>query len=404
MSVSDFLFNGSAPPSTSTYGSTVTNVPTWYSDYTQGLIAKANAIGAEPYQLYGGPRIAGFTPDSESAFNLNRQNIGAFNPTLNSATSYASGAPGAASPFVNAGSDYLGSAGALTKSAVGPGTGGLSAAMPWLNSASGTYTGANVDQYMSPYIGGVIDRATQLANRNFQENILPGLNDQFISAGQPGSSRNAEMVGRAARDVTEGLQGQALGALNSAYTTGGQLFGQDMSRMAGLGSTVGQLGSQQQNAQLGAGQQLGAIGQAFGNIGQQQGQLGLNAADAMRQLATTGQQMANVDVASLAAAGQQQQGLNQQNLNLAYQDFQNQQQYPRQTIDWLNSVLKGIPQLNTSTNSATSASTGATGATGFGTLAGLATQLYGLGQQSARGGLIGYRRGGPVRGALSRMN
>ena len=59
MAVLDFLFEGKPPKAVTTYGQTVTDVPKWLSDYTQGLIARANAIAAEPYQAYGGPRIAG---------------------------------------------------------------------------------------------------------------------------------------------------------------------------------------------------------------------------------------------------------------------------------------------------------------------------------------------------------
>ena len=58
----DFLFEGKAPPSVTTYGSTVTDMPKWLSDYTQGLIGKANAVAGEDYQAYGGPRLAGLTP------------------------------------------------------------------------------------------------------------------------------------------------------------------------------------------------------------------------------------------------------------------------------------------------------------------------------------------------------
>ena len=47
-SVTDFLFEGKPPKSVTTYGQTIENVPKWMSDYTQGLIARANAAAAEP--------------------------------------------------------------------------------------------------------------------------------------------------------------------------------------------------------------------------------------------------------------------------------------------------------------------------------------------------------------------
>ena len=48
--INDYLFGVNAPPSVTTYGTSTTTTPAWYNDYTQGLIGKANAIAAEPYQ------------------------------------------------------------------------------------------------------------------------------------------------------------------------------------------------------------------------------------------------------------------------------------------------------------------------------------------------------------------
>jgi hypothetical protein len=55
MSVTDFLFQGKAPPSVNTYGTTTANIPQWLSDYTQGLLAKGNAVAAfaRPRDLLG---------------------------------------------------------------------------------------------------------------------------------------------------------------------------------------------------------------------------------------------------------------------------------------------------------------------------------------------------------------
>ena len=65
--VLDFLFEGKPPASVTTYGQTATDVPKWMSDYTQGLIARANAVAAEEYIPYEGPRIAGFDQDQQQA-------------------------------------------------------------------------------------------------------------------------------------------------------------------------------------------------------------------------------------------------------------------------------------------------------------------------------------------------
>ena len=85
--VTDFLFEGQPPQSVTTYGQTVENVPKWMSDYTQGLIARANAAAAEPYIPYGGPRIAGFSPEQEAAFGMVEENVGAYQPFLEAGAS-----------------------------------------------------------------------------------------------------------------------------------------------------------------------------------------------------------------------------------------------------------------------------------------------------------------------------
>lgn len=293
MGIADFLFEGKAPPSTTTYGSTTASIPQFMSDYTQGLISRANAVAAEPYQQYGGPRVAGFTPDSQNAFNVTRQ---------------------AANSYMGPLAQALG----LTEQAASPGASGLSAAQPYLSRAGQNFGAPQVQQYMDPYIGNVIDRATQVANRNYNENILPALNNKFTASGQYGSSAMAREANRAARDLTEGLQSNAASELSGAYQQAGNLFNSDQARQLAVGQTSGQLAGQQQGAMLQAGNQLGALGAA-------QQQLGLQGA------------------AALDTIGQEQQGQNQRNLDTAYQDFLKQTNYPRETIDWMSSVIRGLP-------------------------------------------------------------
>ena len=84
MALTDFLFNGSPPASTTTYGSSTSSLPAWYNDYTQGLISKANAIAATPYQQYQGARIAGFNPQQEQAFSNVNNLAGQYQGGVNS--------------------------------------------------------------------------------------------------------------------------------------------------------------------------------------------------------------------------------------------------------------------------------------------------------------------------------
>lgn len=289
--VLDFLFEGRPPTSVTTYGQTVDNIPKWMSDYTQGLIGRANVIAAEPYQAYEGPRIAGFQPDQMQGFQAIRDNIG----------SYAPGYSGAAQEFSNV-------------SGMNP----LAAAQPYLNQGTQEFSGDAVNQYMDPYIQNVLNRQEELSNRNFRENLMPELQNTFVGSGAFGGDRMADIAGRITRDTAEGLQGQQLGALSEGYRQAGNLFGADQGR------------------QLQAGQVAGGLEQAGG-------QLGLQTGRAMQQLGSDVSRMGVADAQALEAIGSQQQQLGQGSLDLAYQDFLRQRDYPREMVDWMSGVVRGLP-------------------------------------------------------------
>jgi hypothetical protein len=63
--------------------------------------------------------------------------------------------------------------------------------------------------------------------------------------------------------------------------------------------------------------------------------------------------------AALEATGAQQQAMNQKNLDLAYQDFQQQTAYPEQQLGFLSNIVRGLPS-GGSTGSQTSTSLGST--------------------------------------------
>lgn len=301
MGVLDFLWQGSPPPAATTYGTQTNGIPQFLSDYTQGLLSKSNAIAAEPFQTYGGPRLTPFNADQQGAFQLTRDMVGDYTPGINEAFG-------------------------ITRNTVNASP--LATAAPYLNTAAGTFTGNNVNAYMSPYIGNVVNRIGELAGRNLQEQLMPAIGDQFIKAGQYGSSTMQQTVGRALRDVQESALAEQNKALAQGYNTAGQLFGQDMSRIGGIGQTMGNLTSQGVRDQLAAGQQMG-------------------------QLSNLGQNMSLRDAAALEAVGQTQQALDQKNLDVAYQDFLEQREYPKSQAGFLSSMLRGIPYGTSSSTSQT---------------------------------------------------
>ena len=278
MPVNDFLFEGRPPPSVNQYGQTVESMPKWLSDYTQGLISKANAIAAEPYQAYGGPRITDFTPEEEQGFDIARGTVGAYKP-------------------------YLGMAGDVLG-------GGLSQAQGYLGEGTGGFPGA-VDEYMDPFIGHVLDRQGALAQRQFSEQTLPELQSAFTRAGHFGSDRMMDLAGRATRDFGENLTAQQLATLSAGYGQAGELYGADAARNIQAAGVAGELGVE------------GARG--FGALGEMATRMGYG------------------DAAAMEAIGRTIGGKDQQSLDLAYQDWMQQRDYPRSTIDWMGSVVRGMP-------------------------------------------------------------
>lgn len=290
MSVLDFLFEGKPPPSVTTYGNSTESIPKWLSDYTQGIISRANAVAGEGYQTYGGPRIADFTQNQREGFDLTRHNVGSYKPGMDLARSFEE----------QAGATDL-----------------VGAASPYVDQASQTFPWARA-QYMDPYVDDVINRAELDARRFYDESINPSLSKQFTAAGQYGSTAHMREANRASRDLTEGLQSTSLAARSKGYETAGDLFNADASRMGALASTVGDLGARQAAIRGQAGRDLASLTEA---------EYGLGAADA----------------AALSGIGAQEQALDQANLDLAYSDFTDQRDYDRQQLDWLNALTHGMP-------------------------------------------------------------
>lgn len=151
-----------------------------------------------------------------------------------------------------------------------------------------------VEKYMSPYTSGVVNEIQRLGNQNLFENVLPGVNSTFTGAGQFGSTRSADFTNRAIRDNTYNTLGQQAQAL--------------------------------QQAEQGA----------LSNYASWHNQAIPNAQNAANLSAGTTQQ--------LGTAGALQQAQNQNNLNMAYQDFQNQTNFPQQQLNWYSTLMQGNPQ------------------------------------------------------------
>ena len=313
----------------------------------------------------------------------------------------------------------------------------LSAANPYLQAAA--KSGASgIGQYTSPYQQGVMDVIAKQGARNLSENLLPAVSDQFIKAGQFGGTRMGEFGSRALRDTQEAIlnqqaqaaqqgYGQALSASQADLArqaqlagTVGSISGADLSRVlqgAGqyqnLAQTAGSLTGQQQQNLTNLGQtsgqmtaqqmsQLGNLGQMQTSAGQAQQQFGLTAAQAaqaaqaqdyQRQMsalqnvagmAQQAQGMGYADTAALEAAGAAQQGQMQRQLTAAEQQYINEQNYPKQQLDFLSTQIRGMAPITPQVTTNQGTTTGATYSPSA--LQQLATGLYTYKGLNALGG------------------
>jgi hypothetical protein len=220
-----------------------------------------------------------------------------------------------------------------------------------------------LDQYMSPYMQGVVEQQKQQAVQDYARQI-PGLQAQGIRAGARGGTREALLQAEGQRGLQQQLQNIQATGLQNAYQQATQQAMQDAATRAQYGLAGTQLG--EQSRQFGAGlglqglqQQLAAAGQ-LGQLGQQQ--YGQRAGILQAQL----------------GAGAQQQALKQQMLGSQYQRFIDEMQYPYKQLEYMSNLIRGIPSTDTTRSAYTPPPstlgmlTGVTGGLGglFGSLGG----------------------------------
>jgi hypothetical protein len=204
---------------------------------------------------------------------------------------------------------------------------GLSSASPYLQ-AAGLSSAQNVGQYMNPYNEQVTNRIAELGARNLSENILPSIGSDFIKAGGYGSTRQRDLIGRAARDTQESILGQQAQALQAGYGQGLTASAADLARYGNLAGTAGSLGTQQQQILQSAGAGLGNLGTAYSNLGSTYA--GLAGSDAARRLqagqglSAIGQaniQASEADLARRLQAGQGLSTIGQSNIQASQADL-----------------------------------------------------------------------------------
>jgi hypothetical protein len=251
------------------------------------------------------------------------------------------------------------------------------------------FTGESVGQYMSPYMQNVVDVQKQQAQLDFDRRQA-GRDAAAVQAGAFGGSRQAvgdylaqEGLARQMGDIQATGQQQAFqqaatqfGADRAAQMDMERLRAAELARVqAGRAGELGRVQTgevgelarvqsaraaeqarvqqaMEQSRQFGAGQALaaeqaaiGAAGQ-MGSMGQGIGGLGMNVGSLGQSLAGLGQQQRAADIQGaqlLETVGRDIRAEDQARLDMSYEDFARQRDYPIQQYERMAGILRGVP-------------------------------------------------------------
>jgi hypothetical protein len=329
------------------------------------LLGKTEALTESPYQTYGQQRLAGPSFQQEQA----REEVAGLS---------APGQFGVGTGMVGAGGLQSLRAGQyqpgqfttpLTQAAQlqqfqaqGPGA---------VGSGMGSFTGQGVaEQFMSPYMQQVVDTQKKAARRE-AEMAQQQANLGAARQGTYGGARQALAYAERERGLLDRLnQIQSTGS-QAAFDAAQRAFEQEQARGLQAGLQTQQLGTQagleNLRALLGV-QQLGAQQSLESQRANQQammeaqklaeqsrqfgGELGLRGAGQAIQAGTalgqmgTAEQAANLErLKAQELFGGLQQQSQQAALDLAYQDFLAQQQYPYKQLGFMSDLLRGSANL-----------------------------------------------------------
>ncbi len=223
-----------------------------------------------------------------------------------------------------------------------------------------------------------------------QQNLAANLQTQQLGSGQSMQAQLAnQQAGLTAQQAAEqsrqfgANQGMTSAQMAAQYGLAGQQAAEQSKQ---FGANQG-MTSAQMAAQYGlAGQQAAEQSKQFGaNYGMQGLQTGLTASGQLGGLGAQ-QFQQGMDVNQLQAAyGAQKQAMGQQGLNQAYQDYQNQREYPQQQLSNMANMMRGLPIGSTTNYTGTQNP----GSPSFGQMLGSAgSAAWGLKQFFADGGSV----------------
>ena len=266
------------------------NLPKYVKPYFERLLDRTEAESKREYEPYEGQRLAGDAQDTLDARQRAR--------------------------------DIAGSGIAGLPQAQAATTAGIGRALQGMGYQAGQFDSDAAAQYMSPYMQQVVDVQKERAILDAQRQGA-GRAAQAVQSGAFGGSRAAIQEGMAQEALGRQLAEIQASGQQQAFEQAQQQFERDRAARA----DAERLG-------LGAAELVGGQARGLADLGRLAREGDVEAARLLEQVGK--------DVTARDQAG----------LDLAYQDFVRQRDYPREQLQFLSSVLRGVPvQPSTETTS-----------------------------------------------------
>ena len=308
---------------TTQQGSSQADLPAWAKPYFERNLAKAEAEYGKDYEAYTGDRLAGQSQDTLDAISGTRD--------LANREVGITGLSGA--------QDYM-TDGMVTAEGLADYNPNTFSQFGYNDAAK--FTGDNVGQYMNPYTQNVVDRQKSEAMRDYQR--TQGLrNSQAVQAGAFGGSRGAvrnflaedSMMNRMGMLQDAGLRDAYKDATNQFTASRTADMSVDKSRAAELARVEAATEGADQFA---AKQGLNAL------------QTGAGLAKDSVALGELGRQTDIQNLQLLEGIGAAEEGRDQQQLDLDYNEFLAKKGYTAEQIGNMTGILSGMPIAATGTN------------------------------------------------------
>ena len=228
------LTSGDPLPNITTSQSQTTTAPDWYTDYLNNLSKTATSAGQNA-------NFVGATDLQNQAYGLTSQNVGNYQPNLNAANALTMGSATTAAPSM-------------------------------------------VNQYMNPYMSGVVDEAGRLGMQNIRNTLSPQATAGAVGSGQFGSTRGANVLAQNITGALQNLGGQQQGLLAGGYKDAIAAAQADLQRQMVGGAQMGALGKSTQEMGMADVNALSTMGAQQQQIAQNQQLFPLQIAEKQAQI------------------------------------------------------------------------------------------------------------------------